>query len=240
MCSSQFANIDVDMPKSVERREKEPVAVRAFVQPQLPRFQTNAPKFPSHQTVVSPLLLSHLSPHRRAQNLLILMASLASKLFEASPNAPHWLNAYSGSLPSFLSSQTQLLPSTLLPCPSSTKEILSMFFTLQTLLSEAVAQLQEALDLQEEMQKIAQQVQSMDAALLCFTKKLREAEQVLDNLGDDYSDLRPQEEKMSMCSFPFFLFSFIRITSLLSAKVTRRCCINGLHHSIFVLLVGSF
>uniref|UniRef100_A0A2C9V8V5 Mediator of RNA polymerase II transcription subunit 4 n=1 Tax=Manihot esculenta TaxID=3983 RepID=A0A2C9V8V5_MANES len=119
------------------------------------------------------------------------MASLASKSFEFSPNRSLWLSTTRGSLPSFLSSQIQSMP----PPPlesntSSTNEILSLFTSLQTQLFEAVAELQEILDLQDAKQRIARDIKSKDSALLNFANKLREAEKVLDILVDDYSDYR--------------------------------------------------
>ncbi|PQQ16056.1 mediator of RNA polymerase II transcription subunit 4 [Prunus yedoensis var. nudiflora] len=155
------------------------------------------PKLPSQQPSLSPTLLSLLAPLPRAQSLLIQMASLASKLFEVSPNRSLWLNAFRGSFPTFLSSQSQSLPSTAPDSsPSSTKEILSQFTALQTQLFEAVAELQEILDLQDAKLKIAREVRSKDAALLSFSKKLKDVEQVLDNLVDDYSDFsRPKRTK---------------------------------------------
>ncbi|XP_050386247.1 mediator of RNA polymerase II transcription subunit 4-like [Argentina anserina] len=159
------------------------------------------PKVPSQQQAssalsssqlpnLSPSLVSLLSPLPRAQSLLVQMASLASKLFEVSPNRSLWLNAFRGSLPTFLPPQTQSQSSIPLEsCPSSTKDVLSQFTALQTQLFEAVAELQEILDLQDAKLKIACEVQSKDASLLAFSKKLKDVEQVLDSLVDDYSDL---------------------------------------------------
>lgn len=138
------------------------------------------------------------------------MASLASKLFEVSPNRSLWLTAFRGSLPTFLSSQNQALASTtpLDSSPSSTKEILSLFTLLQTQLFEAVAELQEILDLQDAKRKAARDIQSKDSSLLDFSHKLKDAERVLDILVDDYSDYRrlkrskleDDEEEESSCT----------------------------------------
>ena len=149
-------------------------------------------------TTTSSTLLSLLPPLPRAQTLLLQMAALASKLFELSPNRSLWLTAFRGSLPTFLSSQTQALPSTtpLDSSPSSTKEIISLFNRLQTQLFEAVAELQEILDLQDAKRKAAREIQSKDSALLAFANKLKDAERVLDILVDDYSDYRrPKRSK---------------------------------------------
>ncbi|XP_051146868.1 mediator of RNA polymerase II transcription subunit 4-like [Andrographis paniculata] len=176
--------------------------------PNSPSLQTSTPsKFSSQNTQthppaqtasnnlstpsVSSTLLPLLPPLPRAQSLLLQMASLASKICEISPNRSHWISAFRGSLPTFLPSQT---PSTSLPqrdvSPSSSKEILALFTNLQTQLFEAVAELQEVLDLQDAKEKLAREIQSKDSALLVFANKLREAENVLDILVDDYSDYR--------------------------------------------------
>ncbi|PON91818.1 Mediator complex, subunit Med [Trema orientale] len=150
-------------------------------------------------TATSSTLLSLLPPLPRAQSLLIQMASLASRLFEVSPNRSLWLTAFRGTLPTFLSSQTQPSSSStsLDSLPSSTKEILALFTSLQTQLFEAVAQLQEILDLQDSRSKVAREIKSKDTALLAFAHKLKEAERVLDILVDDYSDYRrPKRSKL--------------------------------------------
>lgn len=149
-------------------------------------------------TTTSSTLLSLLPPLPRAQSLLLQMASLASKLFELSPNRSLWLSSFRGSLPTFLSSHPHSQPPPLPdPSPSSTKEILSLFTSLQTQLFEAVAQLQEILDLQDAKQKIAREIRSKDAEILAFANKVKDAERVLDILVDDYSDYRrPKRAKL--------------------------------------------
>uniref|UniRef100_A0A5B6YJT3 Mediator of RNA polymerase II transcription subunit 4 n=1 Tax=Davidia involucrata TaxID=16924 RepID=A0A5B6YJT3_DAVIN len=151
----------------------------------------------SNATTTSSTILSLLPPLSRAQSLLIQMASLASRLFEVSPNRSHWLSAFRGSLPTFLPSQTQsLTPTPPDSSPSSTKEILSLFTSLQTQLFEAVAELQEILDLQDVKQKVTREIWSKYSAILAFANKLKEAERVLDILVDDYSDYRrPKRSK---------------------------------------------
>ncbi|KAL5711199.1 Mediator of RNA polymerase II transcription subunit 4 [Ranunculus cassubicifolius] len=142
-------------------------------------------------TTTSSTLLSLLPPLSRAQSLLLQMASLATKLFEVSPNRSVWLGAFRGVLPTFLSSQTQALaPPPLDPVPNTPKEILALFTSLQTQLFEAVAELQEILDLQDAKQKIARDIRAKDTSLLAFANKIKEAEHVLDVLVDDYSDYR--------------------------------------------------
>ncbi|KAK4833456.1 hypothetical protein QYF36_005399 [Acer negundo] len=148
----------------------------------------------------SSTLLPLLPPLPRAQALLLQMASLASKLFEVSPNRSLWLSAFRGSLPAFLASQAQSQPPPPLESsPSSTKEIISSFTALQTQLFEAVAELQEILDLQDAKQKIAREVKSKDSGILAFANKIKEAERVLDILVDDYSDYRrPKRVKLKL------------------------------------------
>lgn len=158
----------------------------------------------SHQQVTlstpkttSSTLLSLLPPLQRAQALLLQMASLAAKLFEVSPCRAAWLSAFRGSLPTFLPSQTHSTSMPPLDSPTSTtKEIISLFTSLQTQLFEAVAELQEILDLQDAKQKLNQEIEAKDSAILSFAKKLKEAERVLDILVDDYADYRrPKRSK---------------------------------------------
>ncbi|XP_042018434.1 mediator of RNA polymerase II transcription subunit 4-like [Salvia splendens] len=148
---------------------------------------------------VSSILLPLLPPLPRAQSLLLQMASLASKLFEVSPNRPHWLSAFCASLPSFLSSHAQSpTPAQADSDPSSAKEIITQLTALQTQLFEAVAELQEILDLQDAKQKLTRDIRSKDASLLAFANKLKETEHVLDMLVDHYSDYRHPKRTKSV------------------------------------------
>ncbi|RZC50838.1 hypothetical protein C5167_019271 [Papaver somniferum] len=149
-------------------------------------------------TTTSSSLLSLLPPLSRAQSLLLQMASLASKLFEVSPNRASWFTSFRGSLPTFLASQTLTLnPPPPDSTPTSPKEIISLFTSLQTQLFESVAELQEILDLQDAKQKIAREIKAKDAVILAFANKLKEAENVLDLLVDDYSDYRQPKRSKS-------------------------------------------
>ncbi|XP_047048467.1 mediator of RNA polymerase II transcription subunit 4-like [Lolium rigidum] len=136
-------------------------------------------------------LLPLLPPLPRAQSLLHLMSSLASNLFELSPNRAAWISAYRGSLPNFLAPSSASAAPPPLPAPvSTTKEAMSMLTSLQTQLFETVAELKETLDLQDARTRLAREARAKDAALLAFAKKLREAHHVLDRLVDDYDDYR--------------------------------------------------
>ncbi|TKY66427.1 Mediator of RNA polymerase II transcription subunit 4 [Spatholobus suberectus] len=154
--------------------------------PKLPPAQTHHPQERNSSTPSS-ALLSLLPPLPRAQALLLQMASLTSKLFEVSPNRSLWVTTFRGSLPTFLSSQSSTPLDT---SPSTAKEILSLFTVLQTQIFEAVAELQEILDLQDAKQKIDHEIRSQDSMLLAFANKLKDAECCLDILVDDYSDYR--------------------------------------------------
>ncbi|CAJ2635768.1 unnamed protein product [Trifolium pratense] len=144
-----------------------------------------------HSVAPSAALLTLLPPLPRAQALLSQMATLASKLFEVSPNRSAWVTTFRGSLPTFLSSQTQPHSSSLLESlPSTTKEMISFFTSLQTQIFEAVSELQEIIDLQDAKKKIDGEIRSKDSALLAFANKLKDAERELDILVDDYSDYR--------------------------------------------------
>lgn len=162
--------------------------------------QAQQPNYPKQSNLssissTSSKLLPLLPPLPRAQSILLQMAFLASRLFEVSPNRSNWISALRGSLPSFLSPQTQSMTSNVADSssPSSPKEIISLFATLQTQLFEAVAELQEILDLQNAKQKLSREIQAKDASLLAFANKLKEAERALDMLVDDYSYCRRQK-----------------------------------------------
>ncbi|XP_047321739.1 mediator of RNA polymerase II transcription subunit 4 [Impatiens glandulifera] len=157
----------------------------------------NTPTTTTTTITTSSTLLPLLPPLPRAQSLLNQMAALSSRIFEVSSNRPHWISSFRGSLPTFLSSQTQSLkPNPNEPSPSTTKQAISAFSSLQTQLVEAVSELQEILDLQDAKQKITREIQSKDTTIRNFANKLRLAEQVLDNLVDDYSDyIRPKRLK---------------------------------------------
>lgn len=181
--------------------------------PNSPALQSPGPPKPTPQTSQSNLsqqpvtlsapktssstLLPLFPPLARAQALLLQMASLATKLFEVSPNRSAWVSAFRGSLPTFLSSETHSMnPPPLESSPSTTKEGLALFSSLQTQLFEAISELQEILDLQDTKQKLNQEIEAKDASILAFARKLKEAERVLDILVDDYSDYhRPKRSK---------------------------------------------
>lgn len=210
ICSSSCKGTVFKMLQSIPHQIVQSPARFGLPNPNSPSLQnTNPPKFstqntqtqqshqPSNQLTtpgVSSTLLPLLPPLPRAQSLLLQMASLASKLFEVSPNRSHWISSFRGSLPSFLSSSQTQSPTT----DSSAKEIIAQFTNLQTQLFEAVAELQEILDLQDAKQKLTREIKSKDSALLAFANKLKETEHVLDILVDDYSDYRRPKRTKSV------------------------------------------
>ncbi|RAL38139.1 hypothetical protein DM860_000833 [Cuscuta australis] len=110
------------------------------------------------------------------------------RLFEVSPNRSQWV--------SYLLKPHRSSPP-LLP-PKKPSLSLSLFTSLQSQLFEAVAELQEILDLQDAKQRISQEIQSKDSKVLAFARKLQEAVRVLDMLVDDYSHYRrPKRAKLS-------------------------------------------
>lgn len=162
--------------------------------PAPPKFSSQIPQ--SHPPILYPNLLTTptsltllplLPPLSRAQSILLRMASLASRLFEVSPNQAQWRSTFRGSFPTFLSTQNV---SSIDSSPATAKEIITLFTTLQAQLFESVTELQEILDLQDAKQKVTREIRSKDSAILAFANKLKEAERVLDILVDDYSDYR--------------------------------------------------
>ncbi|KAJ4774901.1 Mediator of RNA polymerase II transcription subunit 4 [Rhynchospora pubera] len=152
-----------------------------------PKSTPSLSPLPASIAATSPSLLPLLPPLPRAQTLLLHMSHLASKLFDLSSNRSAWLSSYRGTFPSFPPSSNSPAPSPSLAIPTSFKDLLSQFTSLQTQLFEAVAELQEILDLQDSQKKISREIRAKDATLLSFTKKICEAHHVLDQLTEDYS-----------------------------------------------------
>ncbi|THF95328.1 hypothetical protein TEA_016870 [Camellia sinensis var. sinensis] len=157
------------------------------------------PNSPSLQNPTPPKSSSQVPQSQlpNQQSNLSKATTTSSTLLPLLPPLSRAPMAFHGSLPTFLSSQTQsTTPVQPDFSPSTTKEILSLFTTLQTQLFEAVAELQEILDLQDAKQKVAREIRSKDSAMLSFSNKLKEAERILDILVDDYSDYRrPKRSK---------------------------------------------
>ncbi|ERM98970.1 mediator of RNA polymerase II transcription subunit 4 [Amborella trichopoda] len=149
-----------------------------------------APPLLHHQTPST--LLSLLPPHPRAQFLLLHLSALTTKLFDVSGNRSSWLASYRGTLPTFLPAST--LPQEA-SSASTTKEILSLISSTQSQLSEAITELQEALDLEEAKRKLARETHLKDSAMLAFAKKVKQSEQLLGHLVEDYEDYRKPKKR---------------------------------------------
>eukprot|EP00252_Welwitschia_mirabilis_P015373 TRINITY_DN3378_c0_g1_i1.p1 TRINITY_DN3378_c0_g1~~TRINITY_DN3378_c0_g1_i1.p1 ORF type:complete len:396 (-),score=90.36 TRINITY_DN3378_c0_g1_i1:183-1370(-) len=142
--------------------------------------------------------LATLPPHRRAQCLLQELAGLCTRLFEVSSNKASWLAAYRGSLPSFL-------PGSCI-CPEAAsattpKEILSIAESHQNILEETITELLEIQKLEQEKKLIAEEMKSKDSAVHAFAKKLREAQQILEQTLEDYEDYRKNKRLKTSDSF---------------------------------------
>ncbi|KAL7243564.1 hypothetical protein ACSBR1_015877 [Camellia fascicularis] len=119
--------------------------------PNSPSLQNPTPPKSSSQVPQSrlPNQQSNLSKATTTSSTLLPLLLPLSRAPMSSPSNGFPCIAFCGSLPTFLSSQTQsTTPVQPDSSPSTTKEILSLFTTLQTQLFEAVAELQEILDLQ--------------------------------------------------------------------------------------------
>lgn len=84
----------------------------------------------------------------------------------------------------------QFLPDATLPAQglavSTPREVLGVIETHQALLSGAVADIQQLQHLDEEKVRIAAEVAEKDACLRAFTKRLRDAEQLLESTLEEY------------------------------------------------------
>ncbi|KAL4189399.1 hypothetical protein AMTRI_Chr08g165240 [Amborella trichopoda] len=173
--------------------------------PNLPSTSTSsslpAPPLLHHQTPST--LLSLLPPHPRAQFLVLHLSALTTKLFDVS-----------GTLPTFLPAST--LPQEA-SSASTTKEILSLISSTQSQLSEAIIEVQEALDLEEAKRKLARETHLKDSAMLAFAKKVKQSEQLLGCLVEDYEDYRkpkkrfkPNSQSEDSCD------SYLKLSDILS------------------------
>lgn len=72
----------------------------------------------------------------------------------------------------------------------TTKEILAILENHQALLVEAVAELSDLQELEQEKQQIAAEIASKDSVLRAFTKRVRDAQQVLESAVEDMAELK--------------------------------------------------
>ncbi|GLJ08035.1 hypothetical protein SUGI_0080020 [Cryptomeria japonica] len=92
-----------------------------------------------------------------------------------------WLAAYKGSFPTFLQGSC-ISPEAAKAV--TTKEILSILESHRVLLEKAVIK----------KQRISQDIASKDSAMRAFSRRLRDAQQVLDQTLDDYGSYEKEKE----------------------------------------------
>lgn len=80
----------------------------------------------------------------------------------------------------------------------TTKEIQVLLENHQNLLYEAVAELQDLQDLEQEKQQIAEEINNKDAVVRGFAKRVREAHQVLEGTLEEYADLKKGKHRNSV------------------------------------------
>ncbi|XP_024541120.1 mediator of RNA polymerase II transcription subunit 4-like [Selaginella moellendorffii] len=137
-----------------------------------------------------------LPPHRRAQVLLQDMAGLTVRLLELA-GSKSWQGSHLKSLfPPFLAGA---------PVPAeglvanSTKDVLALLDSHQSLLSDAVSEIAELQSLEQEKQRIAEAVAAKDAVIREFAKRVRDAEQVLELTLEEFEEYRrPSKERKTM------------------------------------------
>lgn len=139
--------------------------------------------------------LMNQPPQRRAHMLLQEMAGLANRLVEIAGNKSWQTGHMKMAIPSFLAGAT--LPSEGLAA-GTTKEILVLLENHQNLLYEAVAELQDLQDLEQEKQQIAEEINNKDAVVRAFAKRVRDAHQVLEGTLEEYADLKKGKHRNSV------------------------------------------
>ncbi|CAM6117396.1 unnamed protein product [Calypogeia fissa] len=124
--------------------------------------------------------LQSLAPQRRAQVLLLNMAGLTTRLIQLAGNR-------TGVMP-------QLLPEAALPpegtAATTTKDILAILDSHQTLLFETVEELEHLEKMEGEKLRIADAIAAKDVAMREFAKRLRDAQQVLESTLEDFEDYK--------------------------------------------------
>lgn len=139
--------------------------------------------------------LMNQPPQRRAHMLLQEMAGLANRLVEIA-GTKGWQTTHTRMpIPS-------LLPGASLPpeglAAVTSKEIQALLENHQNLLYEAVTELQELQDLEQEKQHIADEVNKKDAVVRAFAKRVRDAHQVLEGTLEEYADLKKGKHRNSV------------------------------------------
>jgi len=158
------------------------------ISPSPARLGLSVPLHPSSQKIAERNVpIFTLPPHRRAQLLLHEMAGLTTRLFEVSRNHAARLTAYRGSIPTFL--QGSCIPPEAASA-ATVKEILSILSSHQSLLGEAMTDMQEIQKIEQYKETVAQEIASKDSAMRAFARKLRDTQQVLEQTLEDYEGYR--------------------------------------------------
>ncbi|THU60157.1 hypothetical protein C4D60_Mb07t09670 [Musa balbisiana] len=166
-----------------------------------------------YTAATSSALLSLLPPLPRAQAILPQMAALASKLFDLSPHRSYTAATSSAlTLPPRLHHRSR-------PCLHQGSH-LPLYHSADPALRGRRRAPGDP-DLQDASVKVAREIRARDSALLSFTKKIREAEQVLDHLIDDYSNYRrdpkrPRIEQDGESNYSMSLHSSLDLEEILS------------------------
>lgn len=85
---------------------------------------------------------------------------------------------------------------------TTTKEILSILDSHQNLLEDAMSELQEIQKIEQDKKAVAQEIASKDSAMRVFARKVRDAQQVLEQTLEDYEGYRIGKRSKSSNSSP--------------------------------------
>uniref|UniRef100_A0A7I4ALA5 Mediator of RNA polymerase II transcription subunit 4 n=1 Tax=Physcomitrium patens TaxID=3218 RepID=A0A7I4ALA5_PHYPA len=142
--------------------------------------------------------LMNQPPQRRAHMLLQEMAGLANRLVELAvvSATKSWQPGHMKvSIPPFLAGA--ILPPEGQAAVTS-KEVQALLENHQNLLYEAVSELQELQDIEQEKQQIAEEINTKDVVVRAFAKRVRDAHQVLEDALEEYADLKKGKHRKSV------------------------------------------
>ncbi|BBN03954.1 mediator of RNA polymerase II transcription subunit 4 [Marchantia polymorpha subsp. ruderalis] len=137
-------------------------------------------------------VLQSVPPQRRAQLLLQNMAGLSNRLLEVAGNKDWQTGQNKLMAPTLL--QGAVLP----PegaAATTIKDVLGLLDYHQTLLFEAIAELAELQEMENEKQRIVDAIATKDLAMRDFAKRVRDAQQVLEATVEEFDDYRRPKRK---------------------------------------------